>query len=148
MAFIREVLKASLNASRSVQIELISITLGSSQWWEVMVNGQTEEARNRIQDADEWHYSTLEKALIAFSELETKWQWFGAGSAPAVITPVTTGLTLSYVNAIRSIFCEHGLTSERWDNAMSLLRKNYQANKATSERGIDWADNIHGHALV
>lgn len=148
MAFIREVLKASLNASRSVQIELISITLGSSQWYMVRVNGQTEEAEAAIMDGDEWDFKTLEKALIAFDELSTRWAWFGAGSAPAVVTPVTTGLTLSYVNAIRSIFCEHGLTSERWDNAMSLLRKNYQANKAISERGIDWADSIHGHALV
>lgn len=139
MAFIREVLKASLNASRSVQIELISITLGSSQWFMVRVNGQTEEAEAAIADGDEWDYKTLEKALIAFDELSTRWAWFGAGSAPAVVTPVSVGLTVDTMKTYRAVL-GYGMP---WAMVMKHLQRIYQANKATSERGIDWADSIY-----
>lgn len=136
---IRTILQSVTNVAGTVEVRLTKCILGS---YDVLVIGLNDDAEAAIADGDDWIYSTLEQAQIAFDQLTTKWAWHGCGSAPAVHLPVSVGLTADTVATYRTIM-KCGMPFEM---AMRHLQRIYEANRETAQRGIDWFDNIYGHA--
>ena len=141
----REALQTVTNLSGSITVTLYRSILGS---FDVLVHTHTDDAEALVADADDWIYGTIEQAQECFEQLVAKYSWHGCGSAPARVTPVTVGLTQESIENIREVCGCGGWTAQGFASAQRFLKKIYEANRALSERGIDWADNIHGHALV